>query len=117
MDPEVSAYASDSCDEAVAAARRVAEALGPFVSRIYLRPGVFDCDNFWPGVSSAGLCPMSTLLPGVTMRGWIAFSNDDRVAAVSLHRTPPSDPAEAVAAAWKAETKAFAVPPAGWNMP
>jgi hypothetical protein len=116
-DPEVPAYATDSCDEAVAAARAVAEVDGRVASRIYLRSGVFDCDNYWPGVGSPGFCPMPTMLSGVTMYGWVSFAGDDRVAAVALYREPPSGLDDADAAPWTAQIKAFAVPPSGWVMP
>jgi hypothetical protein len=117
VDFEVPAYALDSCDEAVAAARAIADEKGPVVSRIYLRPGVFDCDNFWPGAGTPGNCPMPSLLAGVTMYGWVSFAGDDRVAAVALYREPPSASGAAVAAPWRAEIRTFAVPPAGWRMP
>jgi hypothetical protein len=113
----VPAYSTDSCDEAVAAARAVAEVDGRVASRIYLRPGVFDCDNFWPGVGSPGFCPMTTMPSGVSMFGWVSFAADDRVAAVALHRDPPSGLDDTVAAPWTAEIRAFAFPPAGWRMP
>ena len=58
-----------------------------------------------------------SLLPGVTMRGCVWFTADDRVAAVALYRRSRSESGLAVAAPWIAEIKTFAVPPAGWVMP
>ncbi|MES2209687.1 MAG: hypothetical protein V4515_05820 [Chloroflexota bacterium] len=117
VDPEVPAYALDSCDEAVAAVRSMTEDQVHPVSRIYLTPGVFDCDNFWPGVGSSGNCPEASLLPGVAMYGWISFTGDDRIMAVALYRDQPTDRGQAVAAPWKPVILEFAVPPAGWRMP
>ena len=117
VDPEVPAYALDSCSEAVAAARSMTEDQVHPVSRIYLSPGVFDCDNFWPGLGSPGNCPEASLLPGVAMYGWISFIGDDRIMAVALYRDQPTDPVQAVATPWKPVILEFAVPPTGWRMP
>lgn len=117
VDPEVPAYAVDSCDEAVAAARSMTEDQALPVSRIYLTSGVFDCEDFWPGVGSPDNCPAASVIPGVAMHGWISFAGDERIMAVALYRASPSGAEQAVAALWTSEVKAFAVPPAGWRMP
>ena len=117
VDPEVPAYAVDSCDEAVAAARSMTEDQALPVSRIYLISGVFDCDNFWPGVGLQHDCPAASVIPGVAMHGWISFAGDERIMAVALYRASPPGSEQEVAAPWTSEVKAFAVPPAGWRMP
>ena len=61
--------------------------LGP-IARIRIDPSFFECGQLWPGVGSPPLCFEPAIIPGLAMHGWVSIVGTDKVAAISLYRSP-----------------------------
>ena len=108
----------DPCPSALKAIRAIVARLDFPIARVYVEPGPFICgDYLWPGIGSPPVCFGPLIIPGTMMRGWVAFHETDKVAAVALRRDAPRRASPPVVPQWRATVVAFVVPPTGWVMP
>jgi hypothetical protein len=114
---------TNECPSAIVALEALVARLGP-IDRAWIAPGYFECGQLWPGVGSPQTPPPISdtcygLIPaGFAMHGWASFAGTEKVAAISLDRSPiqPNSLSPAFGP-WRATLAAFDVPPSGWTMP
>ena len=107
---------ADECPTAIIAFEAVAARLGT-IARVRIEAGDFDCGDLWPGVGSPPICFGPFILPGSAMHGWASFVRTDKVAAITLRRSPTGPNSVAAFGPWHGSLETFVVPPAGWVMP